>query len=61
MKWIMKLFRQLEEVERKAARLHFKSLGQILTLQEGIADRFLVAKGFKPAEAPIIDDDPPAA
>ncbi len=61
MKWVFKLFRQLEEVERKAARLHFKSLGQILTLQEGIADRFLVAKGFKQAEAPIIDDDPPAA
>jgi hypothetical protein len=60
MKWVFKLFRQLEEVERKASRLHFKSLGQILTLQEGIVDRFLVAKGFKPAEAPIIDDDPPA-
>ncbi len=61
MKWIMKLFRQLEEVERKAARLHFKSLGQILTLQEGVVDRFLVAKGFKAADAPIIDDDPPPA
>jgi Zn-dependent protease with chaperone function len=57
-KWIIKLFRQLEEVERKAARLHFKSLGQILALQEGIADRFLVAKGFKQGEVPILDDEP---
>lgn len=55
-KWIQKLFRQLEQVERKAARLHFKSLGQILALQEGVADRFLVAKGFKQGETPIIDD-----
>jgi len=55
-KWIQKLFRQLQEVERKAARLHFKSLGQILTLQEGIADRFLIAKGFKQGDAPIIDE-----
>jgi Zn-dependent protease with chaperone function len=56
MKWVFKLFRQLEEVERKAARLHFKSLGQILALQEGVAERFLVAKGFKQGDAPIIDE-----
>jgi Zn-dependent protease with chaperone function len=58
MKWILKLFRQLEQVERKAARLHFKSLGQILALQEGIADRFLVAKGFRQPDSPIIEDEP---
>lgn len=57
MKWIMKLFRQLEQVERKAARLHFKSLGQILALQESVADRFLVSKGFKQPETPILDDE----
>ena len=54
-KWINKLFRQLEQVRRKAARLHFKSLGQILALQDGVADRFLVNKGFKKGEEPIIE------
>lgn len=58
MKWVFKLFRQLEQVERKAARLHFKSLGQILALQEGVADRFLVTKGFKQGDSPLIDDGP---
>jgi hypothetical protein len=57
MKRIMKLFRQLEQVERKTSRLHFKSLGQILALQESVADRFLVSKGFKQPETPIIDGE----
>lgn len=46
-KWVNKLFRQVSQVRDKASRLHFKSLGQILTLQERVADRFLVLKGFK--------------
>jgi Zn-dependent protease with chaperone function len=46
-KWIDKLFSQLEQVERKANRLHFKSLGQLLALQENIAEGFLTAKGFQ--------------
>src|SRR5438270_11284048 len=33
-KWIDKLLRQLDQVMRKAARLHFKSLGSILQVQE---------------------------
>ncbi|MCU0702488.1 MAG: M48 family metallopeptidase [Fimbriiglobus sp.] len=49
-KWIDKLFRQLSEVARKSSRLHFKSLGQILTLQDDIAARFLITKGFKQAK-----------
>jgi Zn-dependent protease with chaperone function len=51
-KWLNKLFRQINEIRGKAARLHFKSLGQILALQERIAQLFLVAKGFrqKPVE-----------
>ena len=51
-KWIDKLFRQLTQVRDKASRLHFKSLGQILSLQEGVAEQFLVLKGFKQA-APL--------
>ena len=51
-KWLNKLFRQINEVKSKSARLHFKSLGQILALQERIAQLFLVARGFrrKPAD-----------
>jgi hypothetical protein len=55
-KWISKLFRQLEQVARKSSRLHYKSLGQILTIQDKVADQFLVAKGFKPPEMPIIEE-----
>lgn len=55
-KWVNKLFRQLEQVQRKSARLHFKSLGQILSIQDRVADQFLVAKGFKQAEMPIIEE-----
>jgi Zn-dependent protease with chaperone function len=54
-KWINKLFRQLEQVNRKAVRLHYKSLGQILALQDQTAERFLVAKGFKKGDEPIFD------
>jgi hypothetical protein len=37
-------------------RLHFKSLGQILAIQDKVADQFLVAKGFKQPEMPIIEE-----
>jgi len=40
-KWLDKLMNQLGEVQAKAARLHFKSLGGILALQEKIAADFL--------------------
>lgn len=55
-KWVNKLFRQLTQVRDKASRLHFKSLGQILALQESVADQFLILKGFKqpPGESPAL-------
>ncbi len=40
-KWIGKLLTQLELVKNRSARLHFKSLGGILRLQEEIAWKFL--------------------
>ncbi len=40
-KWLDKLMNQLGEVQAKAARLHFKSLGGILALQEKIAADYL--------------------
>jgi hypothetical protein len=40
-KWIGKLLTQLELVKNRSARLHFKSLGGILRLQEEIARKFL--------------------
>ena len=55
-KWINKLFRQLEQVARKSSRLHFKSLGQILAIQDRVAEQFLVAKGFKQPEMPILEE-----
>jgi len=39
--WIRKLMQQLEEVRDRLARLHFKSMGTILGLQERIAAAFL--------------------
>jgi Zn-dependent protease with chaperone function len=36
-KWLDKFFRQLEEVKKKINRIHFKSLGGILALQEKTA------------------------
>ena len=58
-KWINKLFRQIGEVRRKAARLHGKSLGQILALQERAAREFLAkrpALATSGEAAPIFDD-----
>jgi Zn-dependent protease with chaperone function len=39
--WVGRLLNQLDQVRGKAARLHFKSLGGILKLQEQIAAEFL--------------------
>lgn len=51
-KWIDKLLTQLDQVMSKAARLHFKSLGGILKLQEEISAKFLASR--QPMEAEII-------
>jgi hypothetical protein len=55
-RWIEKLLRQLDQVMSKAKRLHFKSLGGILKLQEEIADKFLT-KG-QPVQAEVIELKP---
>jgi hypothetical protein len=48
-------------VQRKSARLYFKSLGGILALQESVANQFLVLKGFaKPAAVVVAPSQPPA-
>lgn len=39
-KWVSKLLRQLDRVRSRASRLHFKSLGGLLRLQEDIAVRY---------------------
>jgi Zn-dependent protease with chaperone function len=49
--WIGKFLAQLGEVIDKAARLHFKSLGAVLALQEGIAERW-TAQQTSPAASP---------
>jgi Zn-dependent protease with chaperone function len=50
-KWINKLMRQLDGVRTKAQRLHFKSLGGLLALQEKIAVEFLAQHAAPPAAA----------
>jgi Zn-dependent protease with chaperone function len=55
-KWLDKLLRQLDQVRRKAARLHWKSLGGILRLQEEIAGKFLAKT--QPVAAEVIDVRP---
>jgi Zn-dependent protease with chaperone function len=49
-KWIGRLLEQMGQVSEKAQRIHFKSLGAILALQEKIAERF-AALGRESAEA----------
>ena len=39
-KWINKFLRQMSEVREKVRRIHFKSLGAILALQEQIAQKW---------------------
>jgi Zn-dependent protease with chaperone function len=51
-KWLRQLMQQLEEVHSKTRRLYFKSLGQILALQERIAAAFLARHGAGAASPP---------
>lgn len=55
-KWIDKMMRQLDQVMSKSARLHAKSLGGILRLQEEIAVKFLARN--QPIEAEVVVDPP---
>jgi hypothetical protein len=41
-KWINKFLGQLAEVREKLRRIHFKSLGGILSLQEKIGQQFKI-------------------
>jgi hypothetical protein len=58
--WINRLMTQMGEVIDRTARILFKSLGGILTLQEGIAERWTAAqaKPAAPAETPPVDAPP---
>ncbi len=57
--WIDKLMTQLQGVRMKCFRLHFKSLGGILKMQEQIATKWKAAR--EPVAAEVIDDAPVAA
>ena len=63
-KWLDKLLRQLGQVMNRTSRLHGKSLGGILKMQEEIAAKFLAMRSAGPAVEsplmPIFDDEPPA-
>ncbi len=58
--WVLKLMRQMLQVWKKTHRLHFKSMGNILGLQEQIAKEF---KAMQPPAAIIEneEDDLPEA
>jgi len=58
-KWVGKLFRQIEQVQRKSGRLYFKSLGGMLANQETAASQFLAMRGFANA-APVVAEALPA-
>jgi Zn-dependent protease with chaperone function len=51
-KWIDKLLKQLDQVRYKAQRLHFKSIGGILALQEKVAVMFQEKKGVVSPSSP---------
>ena len=55
-RWITPFFAQMGEVIDKSARILFKSLGGLLSLQERIAERWAAP----PAPAPATTDEPPA-
>ena len=55
-KWIDKLMTQLQGVRNKCFRLHFKSVGGILALQEKIADKWTADR--VPVVAEVIDAEP---
>jgi Zn-dependent protease with chaperone function len=60
--WVEKLMKQLQGVKNRCFRLHFKSVGGILALQEKIAAAWLAAREPIPAEVaePIPTDVIPA-
>ncbi len=63
-KWAVQLLEQLEQVKARCARLHFKSLGGILALQERIAadwrTHYAAVRAAEPAvlDAEVIEAEP---
>jgi Zn-dependent protease with chaperone function len=56
--WINKMMSQLRGVRRRCLRLHWKSVGGILAMQEKIAEAFV--SGHGPVEAMVVEPPPPA-
>jgi hypothetical protein len=52
-KWINKLLDQMREVQKKADRIHYKSLGGILALQERVCQECLQQWANLPAVTPL--------
>ena len=52
-KWINKLLDQMGEVQKKVDRIHYKSLGGILALQEHVAKECLETWANLPAVMPL--------
>src|SRR5262249_3051041 len=65
--WITKLMNQIGEVQEKRRRIHFKSLGGILILQDRIYRRWKDYLASMPTVAPVVEEPaaprpaPPAA
>ena len=60
--WVMEYMRQLSEVQDRCRRVHFKSLGALLALQERIAEKWLEKHSTVAAvAAAAAADAPPAA
>jgi Zn-dependent protease with chaperone function len=60
-KWISKFLQQLSVVEDRARRIHFKSLGGILALQEDISRRWIARHTGKEVPAPAAPAKPSSA
>ncbi|MBM3980254.1 MAG: hypothetical protein FJ304_08210, partial [Planctomycetes bacterium] len=57
--WIHKLMTQLQGVRQKCFRLHFKSVGGILAIQESVAAKWKALR--EPVSAEILEPEPVAA
>jgi Zn-dependent protease with chaperone function len=53
-KWINKLLDQMQEVQKKVDRIHFKSLGGMLALQERVAEECLKGWASLPAVTGVV-------
>ncbi len=60
-KWLGKMWRQLGQVLKKSARLYFKSMGNILAMQEQVAKEFNAMKPPAPVSVVPSEEDIPDA